>query len=452
MKISKKLTIVLILSCFICLKQEIRAQGTGITFQGKLTDATSSQPTAFTYQGKLTDGGVPANGTYDFQFSLYDAGNVNLGSAMGALPVTNGIFTASIDGAAPLFTSSNPAVFLEIGVKLSGGGSFTTLAPRQPITNAPYAIKSLTAASSESLSVTCVTCVADSQIFSVSAGKITGVLSPSQGGTGIGPTLPPNGTFLRSNGAGWQAAGITASEIPVGSTNYVQNRTTTQAATDFNVSGTGAANIFDATMQYNIGGVRAFGVNGLNTSNVFAGFGTGVPIGSSTDNSFFGKESGLSIANGNHNSFIGSTAGRSNGGGNSNSFFGSSAGFSNLFGSLNTFAGASAGASNTSGGTNSFFGANSGAANTTGSDNSLLGSSANVGANNLTNATAIGAGSVVSASNSVVLGRAADTVRIPGNLRVQSSNGLIVASPNGACWIISVSNAGVMSAVSVACP
>jgi len=106
------------------------AQTTAITFQGKLTDATSSQPTAFTYQGKLTDGGVPANGTYDFQFTLYDAANANLGSAIGSLPVTNGIFTASIDGAAPLFTSSNPAVFLEIGVRLSGGGSFTTLSPR----------------------------------------------------------------------------------------------------------------------------------------------------------------------------------------------------------------------------------------------------------------------------------------------------------------------------------
>ncbi|MBK9153514.1 MAG: hypothetical protein IPM25_04755 [Chloracidobacterium sp.] len=51
----------------------------------------------------------------------------------------------------------------------------------------------------------------------------------------------------------------------------------------------------------------------------------------------------------------------------------------------------------------------------------MLGSGSNVGAGNLTFATAIGAGATVSNNNSVVLGRVADTVRIPGNLIVNGT-------------------------------
>ena len=77
---------------------------------------------------------------------------------------------------------------------------------------------------------------------------------------------------------------------------------------------------------------------------------------------------------------------------------------------------------------NSFFGRGTGLANTTGSQNTLIGALTNVGSNNLTFATAISAGAVVSNSNTVVVGRAADTVRIPGNLNV---TGTMTASGSG---------------------
>ena len=75
----------------------------------------------------------------------------------------------------------------------------------------------------------------------------------------------------------------------------------------------------------------------------------------------------------------------------------------------------------TSGDNNSFIGANTALANTTGTSNTIIGSGANVGAGNLIFATALGSGAIVNNNNSVVLGRAADTVRVPGNLTVSGT-------------------------------
>jgi hypothetical protein len=352
------LLIIFILSCGSAF-----AQSSAITFQGKLADATTAQPTAFTYQGRLTDGGAAANGTYDFQFTLYDAASVNLGSAEGSLTVTNGIFTASIDGAAPLFTSSNPARFLEIGVRLSGGGSYTTLTPRQPITSSPYAMKALSATSADS---------------------ITGVLGASQGGTGIGPTFPVADTFLRSNGAGWQASGLLPQDVPSGSTNYLQNLSVGQQSGSFNINGNGGANVFNAGTQYNIGGNRVLSVSGAN--NLFAGVGAGNANTIGFRNSFAGERAGIANTTGYGNSFFGQAAGESNTTGHDNTFIGSIATW-----------------------------------NTTGSNNTLLGSDANVDGGVLNYATAIGSGALVSASNTVVLGRNADTVQVPGNFNVSGT-------------------------------
>lgn len=101
----------------------------------------SAQGTAFTYQGRLNDGSDPANGTYDFRFALFDA--VSAGTQQGGaltnsgIGVINGLFTAKLD-----FGNQFPgaARWLEIGLRTNGGGSFTTLLPRQPVSAAPYAV------------------------------------------------------------------------------------------------------------------------------------------------------------------------------------------------------------------------------------------------------------------------------------------------------------------------
>ncbi len=97
-------------------------------------------------------------------------------------------------------------------------------------------------------------------------------------------------------------------------------------------------------------------------------------------------------------------------------------------GTANIFVGAGTAIS---GSNNTFVGFGSGSSNTSGVSNTLLGSGTNVGAGNLTFATAIGAGATVSNNNSVVLGRAADTVRIPGNLSVTGTFSVPAANLTG---------------------
>ena len=110
--------------------------------------------TAFTYQGKLTDAGQPADGLYDFQFALWDAATAG-DSVAGPLPtngvaVAGGLFTVSLDFGPSVFEGQ--AEWLEIGVRTNGGGDFTTLAPRQPLTPSPFALYALNSAVSTSLS------------------------------------------------------------------------------------------------------------------------------------------------------------------------------------------------------------------------------------------------------------------------------------------------------------
>jgi hypothetical protein len=126
----------------------LSASGPGNTGVTRETDASRQPQTplaangsAFTYQGRLLDGGNPANGNYDFQFSLYDDGvaGSQVGStvSVNAQAVSSGLFTASLDFGSSAFVGE--ARWLQIAVRQTGGGAYTPLSPRQPITSAPYA-------------------------------------------------------------------------------------------------------------------------------------------------------------------------------------------------------------------------------------------------------------------------------------------------------------------------
>jgi hypothetical protein len=102
-----------------------------------------AQGTAFLYQGRLNDGGSPATGNYDLRFVIYDAvtnGNaINFPLTNSATAVSNGLFTATLDFGAGIFTGTN--YWLQIGVQTNGmTNAFITLFPRQPILPVPYAI------------------------------------------------------------------------------------------------------------------------------------------------------------------------------------------------------------------------------------------------------------------------------------------------------------------------
>ena len=106
-----------------------------------------AQGTAFTYQGRLNSGGNPANGTYDFRFKLFEDsfGNTQAGSTVltNGIPLTNGLFTVTIDFGAGIFNGSN--YWLEVDVRTNNGGSYADLNPLQAVTPTPYAIFANTA-------------------------------------------------------------------------------------------------------------------------------------------------------------------------------------------------------------------------------------------------------------------------------------------------------------------
>jgi hypothetical protein len=158
-----------------------------LTLAASLT-RTSGQGTAFTYQGRLASGTSVATGGYDLKFSLYDAlvsGTLIAGpQTNSATGVTNGLFTTLLDFGAAAFTG--PDRWLEIGVRTNGAGAFSTLAPRQKVAPAPYAIL---------------------------AGGINGILSANQlGGTYTG-VLNFNNAADSYTGNGAGLTGVNAAQL-----------------------------------------------------------------------------------------------------------------------------------------------------------------------------------------------------------------------------------------------
>ena len=298
-----------------------------------------------------------------------------------------------------------------------------------------------------------------------------GVVPAINGGTGLSAPGAA-GNFLRSDGGAWASTPLTAPDIPPGRAHYIQNSTSQQSATDFNIGGTGTANILNAATQFNLGGNRV--LTNAGTNNVFVGVGAGA-VNTGSENAFFGRNAGFSNTTGGNNAFFGNTAGGRNTTGGFNSFFGSFAGSFNATGGSNSFFGFGAGNFNTAGSFNSFFGTNAGSGNTTGNGNAFFGTSAGInnttgqlnaffgegtGSNSTTgtgntfigrdadftapdatgdnntllglntrvasgvnNATAIGANAIVNTSNTLVLGGGADTVQVPGALNVSGTFG-----------------------------
>jgi len=194
--------------------------------------AIFGQTSGFTYQGRLTDGGIPANGNYDLQFALFDAadGSNQIGQTktVSSVPVSTGIFTVTLDFGASAFTGANR--FLEISARPSGAAGFTLLTPRQPITATPYALRTLNSATADNAQQ--LAGVAASQYVKTDDARLTDARDPK-----------------------------------AGNSNYVQNSTSQQAATNFNISGNGSVggtlsgNTVNAATQYNLGGQTVLGLS-----------------------------------------------------------------------------------------------------------------------------------------------------------------------------------------------
>lgn len=229
---------------------------------------TFAQGAAFSYQGRLTLSGSPANGTYDMQFKLFDTPDVDTGTQQGqtvtnsTVQVASGFFSVLLDFGAGVFDGTPR--YLEVGVRATDSKDpYTILAPRQPLTPTPEAVRSMTATAADGLSAACVNCITSSQIASVEGAQITG-------------TIP-------------------VESVPTGSGNYIQNavgafargKNAPQPAASFNIDGDGV-----------IGGSLGVGADvrpgwklNVNGASVLTPGGTGGEVQFSTPNG----ETGLAI-------------------------------------------------------------------------------------------------------------------------------------------------------------
>ena len=226
---------------------------------------------------------------------------------------------------------------------------------------------------------------------------VTGLIETTAGGLKF-----PDGTIQTTAGGGsgvtslngltnnvTLAAGSNITITPSGNTltiasiagSGILNQTTPQVGANFNIDGTGTANIFNAAAQFNLSGNRVLSAPG--PGNFFAGFGAGqsnVPGAAihdnGTANAFFGAGAGQANTLGAENSFFGRDSGRGNIGGSANSFFGSEAGSSNTQGTFNSFFGFQAGQNNLTGFSNVALGFAAGHDNMSGNSNVFIGESA----------------------------------------------------------------------------
>lgn len=240
-------------------------------------DAESNTRT-ITYQGRLTDGTTAANRQYDLRFQLFDAATGGASKsaplALENVQVTNGIFTAQLDfGILPAILDGRN-LFLEIGVRAgTSTGAYTTLAPRQPLTATPYAIRAQSAANADLLGGS------NREDFIFKKSEFGQTIESDLTFTGTLTGTIRNATYATNAANATNAAqlgGVAANNYLTttnANTNFIQNTTTRQTG-NFNISGSG-----------NIGGGLTVGGNGTGTARIGDLFGSGNYTGISLNNS-----------------------------------------------------------------------------------------------------------------------------------------------------------------------
>ncbi len=328
------------------------------TLNSEFSTARAQSATAFTYQGQIQNNGSPANGNYDLAFDLFNA--VNNGTAVApsltnyATPVSNGLFTVTLDFGAGVFTGSNN--WLDISVRPNGASNaFIELTPRQLLTPAPQSIYAMNAGTAAN--------AASTSNFS---GTITGDVSGTQEATVVSSV---GGQTAASIAQGVIAAnGATSSNTPgaivardasgnfcAGSVTLSSNLYLPFPATIY--SGTNAVMIFQ-DISYFAGGA---GPAATNLNDVGIGFNalhTGIP------------------STGANNVAIGAFALQDDTTGSYNKADGAYALQFNTTGSYNTAEGSYALQLNTTGSENTAIGNGALNANNTGSENTASGTGA----------------------------------------------------------------------------
>jgi hypothetical protein len=197
----------MIVATLLLTSSQVGASGLSVPVRRPLADPIG---TGFTYQGQLKRAGEPLTDDCNFQFSLWDS--LSGGSQVGStdtrlsLPVTGGLFTIEdLDFGSSAFAGE--ARWLEIAVQCTGDADYVPLAPRQPITPAPYALYAPAAGEAESALVADSATSADAALSAPWSG-LTGVPAGFADGTDdVG-----SGTVTQINtGSGLSGGPITAS-------------------------------------------------------------------------------------------------------------------------------------------------------------------------------------------------------------------------------------------------
>lgn len=345
-----------------------------------------AQGTAFTYQGQLLNGASPANGSYNLTFALFtnSAGGTALVGPVtnNGVAVTNGLFTVTIDfGAGPWDGDTN---WLEIGVETNGGGSFTTLTPRQQFTPTPYAIFAKTASNlSGLLSVTQLSgTLLDAQLTHSAVTIDPGPGLSGGGKVGLGNTITltntgvlsvsGNADITASNTGGAVILADTATNADIASTIVKRDGSGNFSATtitlqgNFNLPSAGAT----AGIIYSGGATL---IHNFGAQNLFAGAGAGNLTMSGPQNTGVGYEALLANTAGQQNTGTGAFALDSNLTGSGNTAVGFEALYYNNSGSNNAATGISTLFNNSTGSYNTASGYGSLYDNTSGDGNTAVG-------------------------------------------------------------------------------
>ncbi len=165
------------------------------------TPATDAE---FRYQGRLTNsGGTPQTGSFDFEFSLHDnvIGGLQVGPTVtkSTVSVSGGVFDVTLDFGTSALDGHKR--WLEIRVRASGGGGFTTLTPRQQLTAVPYAAQVINGAiGALQLSTSATPSAGQALLYSTTAsgnvtwGTVQGIFQIA--GSTISNINPTTGSFV----------------------------------------------------------------------------------------------------------------------------------------------------------------------------------------------------------------------------------------------------------------
>jgi len=236
-----------------------------------------AQGTAISYQGRLSDSGSLANTNYDFRFAVFTAPTngslVSLWLTNDAVAVSNGLFNVALDFGAGVFngTANGSNDWLDIAVRATGTATFTPLTPRQAILPVPYALFATSASNLLG------TLQATRLQGTVSSSVISGTYS--NGVSFVNGTNTFEGVFL-GNGAG--LTNLNASNLITGT--VADARLTTNVALLNQNQKFTASNIFTGTNLF-------AGPDAFTGSNSFSGLGfySGVNNFTNFGNSFYGS-------------------------------------------------------------------------------------------------------------------------------------------------------------------